>query len=74
MQDTHRDQDRTAPAAEDDVLGEAARHTGTLDRLQPGRETRRGVPGDQEDRGEAEPGKDENQAGFVKDADRKFSP
>jgi hypothetical protein len=73
MQDDTQNQDRTAPAAEADVLGDAARNTGTLDKLQPGREAR-GEAARGEESGQAEPGKDENQAGFVKDADKKFSP
>lgn len=68
-QDRDQDQDRAAPAAEADLLGDNARNTGTLDKLQPGREAPRGA-----ESGEAEPGKDENQAGFVKDAAKKFSP
>jgi hypothetical protein len=67
-------QERGAPAAEDDVLGEAARNTGTLEPLRedPNRTNEPAQRGAAE--GEAQPGKDENQAGFVKDADRKFSP
>ena len=78
MQDQTRDrqdknQDRTAPAAEADVLGEAARNTGTMDGLVAERDDK-GQASRAEERGEAQPGKDENQAGFVKDADKKFSP
>ncbi|WP_427912322.1 hypothetical protein ACPWT1_17000 [Ramlibacter sp. MMS24-I3-19] len=74
MQDQTRDrqdkeQERTAPAAEADVLGEAARNTGTMDGLAPQRDDNA-----QAERGQAQPGKDENQAGFVKDPDKKFSP
>jgi len=66
--------ERGAPAAEDDVLGEAARNTGTFEQLRedPARGNEPAQRGTAE--GQAEPGKDENQAGFLKDADRKFSP
>jgi len=69
--------ERTAPAAEADVLGEEARNTGTLDKL-TGDGDKAGSPraeqdGSRED-GSASPGRDENQAGFLKDDDRKFSP
>jgi hypothetical protein len=69
--------ERTAPAAEADVLGEAATNTGTLDKL-TGDGGKAGSPraeddGSTED-GSARPGRDENQAGFLKDDDRKFSP
>jgi hypothetical protein len=68
-----KDQERTAPAAEADVLGEAVRNTGTLDGLAPDRGDKgQATRGDE--RGEAQPGQDENQAGFVKDPDKKFSP
>ena len=66
-------QERTAPAADADVLGEEARNSGTMEGLADGS----GDAG-KADRGsgagEAQPGKDENQAGFVKDAEKKFSP
>ena len=68
---------RGAPAAQDDVLGEAARNQGVVDttdgRMAP--EANQPVPGRPlPERGEAQPGKDENQAGFLKDADKRFSP
>ena len=74
--------DRTAPAAQDDVLGEAASNTGSMDGLSDdvgGDGTPRERGGQpRPDRGaadgEARPGKDENQAGFVKDPDKPFSP
>lgn len=72
-QDDDHDQGRTAPAAEADVLGEAARNTGTMDGLMPGRDGQ-GPASRGNERGQAQPGKDENQAGFVKDPDKKFSP
>lgn len=68
-----KDQERTAPAAEADVLGEAARNTGTMDGLAPDRDDK-GQDARSSDRGQAQPGEDENQAGFVKDPDKKFSP
>lgn len=71
--DKAQDKERSAPAAEADLLGEAARNTGTIDALQPARQ-RPGEAPRSDDGGEAQPGKDENQAGFVKDADKKFSP
>ena len=72
-QDKDKDQERSAPAAEADVLGEAARNTGTLDGLAADRGDKgQATRGDE--RGEAQPGQDENQAGFVKDPDKKFSP
>ena len=67
------------PVAQDDVLGEAARATGPVEGL----EAQVGGDGtpphrDGGDRGQAEgearPGKDENQAGFVKDREKKFQP
>ena len=69
--------ERTAPAAQADVLGEAATNTGTLDKL-TGDGDKTGSPraeddGSTED-GSARPGRDENQAGFVKDPGSKFSP
>lgn len=70
---TDKDQERTAPAAEADVLGEAARNSGTMDGLAPDRDDRGRAAGADE-RAEAQPGQDENQAGFVKDPDKKFSP
>lgn len=74
MQEHSRDKDhRTAPAAEADVLGEAARNSGSMDGLAPDRDDKSRTTGTDE-RGEAQPGQDENQAGFVKDPDKKFSP
>ena len=69
---------RGAPAAQDDVLGEAARNTGVVDttdgRMTP--DANDPVPGRgrTDDKGEARPGQDENQAGFVKDGDKRYSP
>ncbi|WBY01913.1 hypothetical protein PE066_21115 [Ramlibacter tataouinensis] len=72
----------SAPAALDDILGEAARNDGTMEGLDP-RVGGDGTPRDRSDlpcsergqvEGEARPGKDENQAGFVKDADKRFQP
>ncbi|HEY1228595.1 MAG TPA: hypothetical protein VGF26_14860 [Ramlibacter sp.] len=67
-----KDQERTAPAAEADVLGEAARNTGTMEGLVADEDKCRAAPDDE--RGQAQPGQVENQAGFVKDPDKKFSP
>lgn len=69
------------PVAQDDVLGEAARHTGPGSRG-PTADPMKGIgtpdgPGSADarrDEGEAPPGKDENQAGFLKDKDKRFSP
>jgi hypothetical protein len=70
--------ERTAPAAEADVLGEAASNTGKLEELSGdadaahgGRAGQRGKP---DEDGSARPGVDENQAGFVKDPEKKFAP
>ncbi len=72
----------SAPSAQDDLLGEAARNDGTMEGLDP-RVGADGTPRDRSDRpatergtaeGEARPGKDENQAGFVKDSDKRFQP
>ena len=69
---------RGAPAANDDLLGEAARNEGAVDttdgRMTP--DANEPVPGRgrANDRGEAKPGEDENQAGFLKDPDQRFSP
>ena len=69
---------RGAPAAQDDLLGEAAHNKGVVDttdgRMAP--EANEPVPGRgrADDQGEAKPGQDENQAGFVKDPDKRFSP
>jgi len=72
----HDPQERTAPAAEADVLGEEARNSGTLVRLQRDERGAAGgeSPAAQGDNGEARPGQDENQAGFVKDPDKRFRP
>ena len=70
------------PVAQDDVLGEAARATGPVEGLDA-RVGADGTPRDPSDQtgtergqaeGEARPGRDENQAGFLKDKDKKFSP
>lgn len=60
----HRMPDRTTPAANADILGDEARHNGKVDGLSedPSTQLRTG-------RGEAKPGKDINQAGFLKDKD-----
>ena len=72
----------SAPSAQDDLLGEAARNDGTMEGLDP-RVGADGTPRDRSDsatadrprgEGEARPGKDENQAGFVKDADKRSQP
>ena len=67
-----------APAAQDDVLGGAARNRGTMEGLDPAAGNE-GTPrdrgqGNAGENGEARPGRDENQAGFVKDGDKRFSP
>lgn len=63
---------RSAPAANADVLGEEASNDGTLDGLaQEGKPN--GAPRDP-DRGQAKPGKDINQAGFLKDEDSPGKP
>lgn len=70
-----RNPGRTAPAANEDILGGEARNTGEVEGPAPGV----GADGTPEDRsagktpdkasaeGEARPGKDENQAGFLRD-------
>ena len=66
------DTPRSQPAAQPDVLGGEARNTGGLEGLsqEVGAD---GTPREQKPRdggqaeGEARPGKDENQAGFLKD-------
>ncbi len=72
----------SAPSAQDDLLGEAARNDGTMEGLDP-RVGADGTPRDRSDapasdrassEGEARPGKDENQAGFVKDTDERQRP
>lgn len=72
----------SAPSAQDDLLGEAARNDGTMEGLDP-RVGADGTPRDRADptapdraksEGEARPGKDENEAGFVKDADKRSRP
>jgi hypothetical protein len=70
MPDPRPTSDRGAPAAETDVLGEAARNRGTMDGLkeQPGQRDDASQPGD------AAPGVDENQAGFLKDPDKRDRP
>jgi hypothetical protein len=69
--------ERGAPAAQADVLGGDARNTGVPDttdgRMAP--EANQPVPArPQAEDGEARPGKDENQAGFLKDDDKRFAP
>lgn len=66
--------DQSVPAANADVLGDDARTDGTMDGLsdqvgQDGTPRDRGQAGGQE-RGDARPGKDENQAGFLKEKDK----
>ena len=72
----------SAPSAQDDLLGEAARNDGTMEGLDP-RVGADGTPRDRSDapdsdrakaEGEARPGKDENQAGFTKDAHQRRQP
>lgn len=70
----------SVPSAQDDLLGEAARNDGTMEGLDP-RVGADGTPRDRSDpdrpataEGEARPGKDENQAGFVKDPDQRSRP
>ncbi|TFY99182.1 hypothetical protein EZ313_21665 [Ramlibacter henchirensis] len=72
------------PVAQDDLLGEAARATGPVEGL----DAQVGGDGTPRDRGQAEgesrersqadgeacPGKDENQAGFVKDREKPDRP
>jgi hypothetical protein len=67
------------PVAQDDVLGEAARATGPVEGLDAqvgadGTPRERSGERGRADDGAASPGKDENQAGFVKDREKKFSP
>jgi hypothetical protein len=59
-----------APAAETDLLGEATRNRGTMDGLKeaPALGDGSGEPGD------AAPGVDENQPGFVKDPQKRDQP
>jgi len=82
--------ERTAPAAEADVLGEEASNTGKLDKLTDdgspradgganpradgGANPRADGGANPREDGSAKPGADENQAGFLKDQDKKFSP
>ena len=68
------------PVAQDDVLGEAARATGPVEGLDATvgadgtpRDRGQGVDSGRES-GEARPGKDENQAGFLHDRDKRYSP
>jgi len=69
---------RSAPAAQPDLLGDEARNTGNMDGLtdEVGAD---GTPRDrgqarEEGDGEARPGRDENQAGFVRDRDKREAP
>jgi len=66
--------ERTAPAAEADVLGEEASNTGKLDKLTDDGSPRADGGANPREDGSAKPGADENQAGFLKDQDKKFSP
>jgi hypothetical protein len=70
-----RNPGRTAPAANEDILGGEARTTGEVEGPAPGAGVD-GAPVDGSVRpttdkgnaeGEAKPGKDENQAGFLRD-------
>lgn len=75
MDTAERPDDRTAPAAEADVLGGDARNTGQLDKLTDDKGASGGAPrGNPSGDGSAKPGADENQAGFVKDPDKRFAP
>ncbi|HZY18391.1 MAG TPA: hypothetical protein VFE82_07910 [Ramlibacter sp.] len=72
-------EEHSAPAAQPDVLGEEARNTGTLEGLTgEGGSDAQSRPGTPRPRGqsddEARPGRDENQAGFLKDEDKRESP
>jgi hypothetical protein len=65
--------DRTVPAANADLLGDDARTDGKLDEL-PETDRQDSAPQDRGtassvERGEARPGQDENQAGFLKEKD-----
>ncbi len=62
------------PTAQDDVLGEATRATAPVEGLPPQPEGGADGRGQARQDGEARPGRDENQAGFLKDADKRFSP
>jgi hypothetical protein len=64
---------RTVPAANADLLGEDARTDGNLDEL-PATDRKDSTPQERGnassvERGEARPGQDENQAGFLKEKD-----
>jgi len=66
--------DRTIPAANADLLGDDARTNGKLDGLdesssQDGKTDGRGQASPAEG-GDARPGQDENQAGFLKEKDK----
>ena len=66
--------DRGAPAPHADILGDDARISPPMDGL-PGdagqpEAAREPAPRAQPDRGEARPGRDENQAGFLKEKDK----
>ena len=72
----------SAPSAQDDLLGEAARNDGTMEGLDP-RVGADGTPRDRSDRtateranaeGEARPGKDADQAGLARDSDPRTQP
>ena len=59
-----------APAANADILGEEARNEGKMEGLSEDL----GQDGTPRDRGQAQPGKDINQAGFLKDEDSRDKP
>jgi hypothetical protein len=69
-----KQKDRGAPAAQPDLLGDEARNTGSMEGL----DENVGADGTPRDRGQAEgearPGRDENQAGFVRDRDKRSQP
>jgi hypothetical protein len=62
--------DRNVPAANADILGDEARNDGKMDGLSEDV----GQDGAPRGRGQAQPGKDINQAGFVKDKDSQDKP
>lgn len=74
MPDPQDPKPTSRPAAQDDVLGEAARNTGTGSLEEADATTAGPSSSDGREDGEAQPGKDENQAGFLKDGDKRFSP
>jgi len=78
-----RDPNRPAPTAQADVLGGEASNDGSMEGL-TGEVGGDGTPRDrgqgaggsrsEADEGEARPGRDENQAGFIKDRDKADRP